>query len=398
MFLTASLLTGVLIAADSRSTPTYTKDIAPILNQRCVECHRKGEAAPMAFTSYSETRPWAAAIKEATASKVMPPWFAHGSEGNFKNDRRLAQAEIDTLAAWAKAGAPEGDPKELPRMPEFADGWNIGKPDMVFDTGKEFPIPADGVVAYQYFPVPTNFTEDRWIEAAEVRPQNRQATHHINVFLVEPGRAKNDARPFLVGWAPGVQPLALEPGTASLIKKGTVLLFQAHYTPNGKGATDRSFVGLRFAKEPPKLRSITESAANNSFKIPPNAGNHEVRSEWIAKYDVDLFAMMPHMHLRGKDFRFLIHFPDGRETMILDVPRFDFNWQLGYELKQALKLPKGTRIECIAHFDNSKNNKFNPDSGKEISWGDQTFEEMMIGFFLYKIPVTPAASPAPSGA
>lgn len=340
----------------------------------------------MAFTSYAEVRPWAKSIREAVIRKSMPPWFAVGNPVEYRHDRRLAQKEIDTLAAWANAGAPEGDLAKAPKPPEFTAGWSIGKPDVVFDLGKDYDIPADGVVAYQYFMVPTNFTEDRWIEAAEVRPQNRTATHHINVFLIEPGRAKND-RPFLLGWAPGVQPMQLDPGTASLIKKGTVLMFQAHYTPNGKGLKDRSFIGMRFAKQPPKLRSITENATNSTFKIPANAANHEVRSSWEAKQDVELFAMMPHMHLRGKDFQFHIQYPDGRKALLLDVPGYDFNWQLGYELKKPLMLPKGTRIECIAHFDNSKNNRFNPDSEKEIGWGDQTFEEMMMGFFLYKVPV-----------
>jgi hypothetical protein len=375
---------SVLTAAE---VPTYSSDVAAILNKRCVECHRAGEAAPMALTSYKDVRPWAKAIRDAVVKRTMPPWFASAAASvEYRHNRTLSQGEIDTLAAWANAGAPEGDASKTPQVATFLDGWNIGKPDMVFDIGKDFEIPADGVVAYQYFMVPTKFTEDRWIEAAEVRPQNRAATHHINVFLMEPGRAKNDPRPFLVGWAPGVQPLTLDPGTASLIKKGTVMMFQCHYTPNGKGLKDRSFVGLRFAKEPPKLRSITETAGNNSFKIPPNAANHEVRSYWEAKTDVDLFAMMPHMHLRGKDFKFLVHYPDGRRELLLDVPKYDFNWQLGYELKKPIRLPKGSKIECIAHFDNSKNNKFNPDPEKEVTWGDQTFEEMMIGFFLYKVP------------
>ena len=376
-------VTAPLLAA--ASAPTYSNEVSNILNQRCVECHRAGEAAPMALTSYAEARPWAKAIRDAVVRKSMPPWFAQENANvEYRHNRRLAQKEIDTLAAWANAGAPEGDAARASKPTALVDGWNIGKPDVVFDIGKDYEIPVDGVVAYQYFMVPTNFTEDRWIEAAEVRPQNRTATHHINVFVVDPADSKN--RQFLLGWAPGVQPMNLDPGTASLIEKGSMLMFQAHYTPNGKNLKDRSYVGFRFAKEPPTLRSITDNATNSSFRIPPNAANHEVRSSWEAKQDIELFAMMPHMHLRGKDFQFHIQYPDGRKDLVLDVPKYDFNWQLGYELKKPLHLPKGTKIECIAHFDNSKNNRFNPDSEKEVKWGDQTYEEMMMGFFLYKVP------------
>ncbi len=377
-------------AADVEKTKvTYSKDVAPILNRRCVECHRAGEVAPMAFTSYEAARPWAKAIREKTVTRTMPPWTADPSIGEFRNDRRLAQSEIDTIAAWVNAGAPEGDPKDLPPAPKFAEGWNIGKPDQVFDFGADFEVPSSGVVAYQYFKVPTNFTEDKWIEAAEIRPQHRDVTHHINVFIIT-GEQNVATGAMLTGFAPGVQPLRLEPGTAMLVKAGSSFLFQAHYTPNGKVVRDRSLVGLRFAKQAPALRSVTDRAMNAFFKIPPGDPNYPVKATWTAKQDVDLFAMMPHMHFRGKDFKYTVVFPDGREQVILNVPKYDFNWQLGYELKEPLHLPKGTRIDCVAHFDNSPNNKFNPDPTKEVRWGDQTWEEMMIGFFLYKVPAAQA--------
>jgi hypothetical protein len=378
-------------ASADKSKVTYSKDVAAILYQRCVECHRAGEVAPMVFTSYQAVRPWAKAIRERVVTRAMPPWSADPHVGEFKNDRRMPQSDIDTIVAWVNAGAPEGDSKDLPPAPKFTEGWNIGKPDQIFDFGADFEVPADGVVPYQYFKVPSNFTEDRWVEAAEIRPQHRDVTHHINVFMIT-GNQTIATGPMLTGFAPGVQPLNLEPGTAVLVKAGTTFLFQAHYTPNGKAVKDRSFVGIRFAKQQPKLRSITDRAMNAFFKIPPGDPNYMVKANWTAQQDVDLFAMMPHMHFRGKDFRYTIVFPDGREKEILNVPKYDFNWQLGYELKTPIHLPKGARIECVAHFDNSPNNKFNPDPAKEVRWGDQTWEEMMIGFLLYQVPVAPPAT------
>ncbi len=394
---TVALGAASLFAAGTseKQKVTYSKDIAPILNRRCVECHRAGEVAPMAFSSYKEVRPWAKAIKERVLTGVMPPWFADPHYGEFKNDRRLSQPEIDTIAAWVAAGAPEGNPHDLPPKPEYLDGWNIGKPDLIIDFGAEFEVPPQGVVPYQYFKVPTNFTEDKWIEAAELRPQHRNVTHHINVFVLEAGQKNNDG-PLLTGFAPGVQPLNLEPGSAMLVKAGSVFLFQAHYTTNGSSVKDRSFIGLRFAKKPPVLRSITDRAYNATFRIPPNDPNYVVNATWTAPRDVDVFAFMPHMHFRGKSFEFTAVYPDGRREVLLNVPAYDFNWQLGYELKTPIHMTKGTKIECVAHFDNSPNNKFNPDPTKEVRWGDQTFEEMMIGFVVYKIPVTPATPQATS--
>jgi hypothetical protein len=375
-------------AATNNSTGvTYSKDVAPILNKSCVECHRPGEAAPMAFTSYKEVRPWAKAIRQQVVTHTMPPWFADPHFGNFKNDRRLSQREIDIVSNWVLAGAPEGNASDLPAKPEYAAGWNIGKPDLIIDFGADFEVPTTGVVPYQYFKVPTNFAEDKWIEAAEIRPQHRGVTHHINVFVLEAGQ-KDDNGSLLTGFAPGVQPLNLEPGSAMLVKAGSVFLFQAHYTTNGHTVKDRSYIGLRFAKQPPVLRSVTDRAYNAAFRIPPNDPDYVVNATWTAPADVDVFAFMPHMHFRGKAFEYTAVYPDGRREVLLNVPAYDFNWQLGYELKSPIHMPKGTKVECVAHFDNSVNNKFNPDPSKEVRWGDQTWEEMMIGFVLYKTPVS----------
>jgi hypothetical protein len=389
----AFVLFGSALAATAAgvSSPTFSRDVAPVLFNRCLECHRPGEAAPMAFASYAEVRPWAKAIKQAVLTRKMPPWLADPHYGSFRNDRRLSDEQVKTLAAWADAGAPEGNPKDLPAMPKFETGWRIGKPDAIFDIGADFDVPAEGVVAYKYFTVPTNFTEDKWVEAAEVRPGQRGAVHHIIAFIKEPQSQAGETGNILVGYAPGEGPLELMPGTAVLVKAGSSIYFQVHYTPNGKAVKDRSYIGVKFAAAPPKLRAMRGIAANPFFRIPPNDPNYEIKSGFTLPQDVTLESLMPHMHLRGKDFQYTLVYPDGRREVILNVPRYDFNWQLRYELTTPMALPKGTRIECVAHYDNSPNNKFNPDPSKEVKWGDQTWEEMMIGFFTYTVPNAPAA-------
>ena len=391
------LVPGMLFSAAETSAPTFSKDVAPILYNRCLECHRKGEAAPMAFTSYAEVRPWAKAIKQAVLTRKMPPWLADPHYGAFRNDRRLSDEEIRTIVAWADSGAAEGDAKQMPPMPRFETGWRIGKPDAVFDIGTDFDVPSEGVVAYKYFAVPTKFAEDKWVESAEVRPDQRGAVHHIIVFIRESGTTGGPANPgnILVGYAPGENPLKLNPGTAVLVKAGSSLYFQVHYTPNGKAAKDRSYIGLKFAQEPPKARAIRGMAINFALKIPPNDPNYEVRSSATLDRESTLDSLMPHMHFRGKDFESTVVYPDGRRETILKVPQYDFNWQLMYQLKAPMVLPKGTRIECVAHYDNTANNKYNPDPTKEVRWGEQTWEEMMIGFFTYTVPnVAPAAASA----
>ena len=385
---------GSLFAAankDSQSV-TYTKDVAPIINKRCIECHRAGEAAPMTFTSYKEVRPWAKAILQATASRKMPPWLADPHYGKFSNDRRMSDKELATISAWVAAGAPDGDPKMMPDLPIFAEGWTIGKPDVVIDMGADFEIPASGTVPYKYFKVATNFKEDMWIEAAEIRPDKRTAIHHVIVFVKEPGGKPgdfSDGGDLLVGFAPGEQPMTLEKGTARLVRAGSSFNFQMHYTPNGTAQKDRTYIGLRFAKQPPTNRAATGRALNGSFRIPAGESAHEVKSSWTFKQEVTLRNLMPHMHLRGKDFKYTLVYPDGREEVLLSVPKYDFNWQLAYELAKPILVPKGARLDCIAHFDNSLNNKYNPDATKEVRWGDQTYEEMMIGFFHYTVPAAP---------
>jgi len=379
---------GVAAGGSSNAAVTFNRDVAPILYNRCVECHRAGEVAPMALITYNETRPWAKAIKQKVADRSMPPWLASSENTHFKNDRRLSQKEIDTIIAWVDAGAPKGADGDLPVPPKFEQGWIIGKPDAIISLDQEMAVPAEGVVPYKYLTVQTNFNEDKWVQAAEIRAGNRKVVHHIIVSVLEPGAGTEQGRGAgrgvkLCGFAPGEQPKVFPPGTARLIKKGSKLTFQMHYTPNGEATTDRSYIGLIFSKTPVRKIALTGTATNARFVIPPGDGNYEVSSSWTATEDVRIIDLMPHMHVRGKDFTYTAVYPDGRSEVVLRVPRYDFNWQLLYQFKDPLFLPKGARLDCVAHFDNSAKNKYNPDPTKEVRWGDQTWEEMMIGWFDY---------------
>jgi hypothetical protein len=395
----------VLGQMGSMSAPTFTKDVAPILQKKCQTCHRAGEAAPFPLLTYEEVRPWASSIKLVVQQKIMPPWFADPSYGHFSNDRALTAKEISTLVAWANAGVPEGDPKDAPAPATFVEGWGIPKPDRIFELPRAFAVPASGMVEYQYVIFPTGFTEDKWVQMAEARPTERSVVHHIIAYVREPGsnyfkdqktgvffeapppksdeKTDRSALPsdFLVGYAPGQPAEILSPGQAKLIKAGSDIVLEVHYTPTGKAATDRTRVGIVFAKEPPKERVLTLSASNGTFKIPPGDPNHRVDASFEVLRDVKVASLHPHMHMRGKDFEYRLVFPNGETRTILRVPAYNWRWQLWYNLAEPIALPKGTRIECTAHFDNSPNNPENPDPTKTIIWGQQNWDEMMVGFF-----------------
>ncbi len=385
----------------------FERDVLPILQKNCQECHRPGEAAPMAFLSYKETRPWAKAIRQAVLTKRMPPWFADPHYGKFSNDRTLSQADIDTIVRWADSGAPEGDPTDTPAERRFLEGWNIGKPDMVVEMPAEYKVPESGTIEYTYFLVPTGFTEDKWVRMAEVRPGNRKVVHHVIAFVREPGsKWMKDAKPgipfvppkgerngggeFLVGYAPGSLPERLGPGQAKLVKAGSDIILQMHYTADGKTETDRSKVGFVFATEKPKERVMTVAAANEKFVIPAGDANYRVDAKTSLARDVKIIAFLPHMHLRGKDFEYRL-VKDGETEVLLKVPNYSFSWQLSYYPEKPIELSKGATIECTAHFDNSANNPNNPDPKKEVRFGEQSWDEMMIGFFniAFDADVTP---------
>jgi hypothetical protein len=378
---------------------TYSKQVARIIQDRCQTCHHKGTAAPFSLLTYEDAVKRSGTIREALVDKRMPPWHADPRYGHFSNDRRLPKEELETLLAWLDNGMDLGDKSELPPSRTYADGWVIGKPDVIFELPEEQTVPAKGVVDYQYFVSPTNFKEDVWIQAAEARPGNRAVVHHIIVSFRDPksktrqgGRGFGDG--FIVGTAPGDMPMILRPGVARRIPAGAELVWQMHYTPNGKEAKDRSQVGFVFyrGKEPPKWNAQTRGVSNNGFVIPPGAASHPVESEWVVPRDTLLLSFMPHMHLRGKDFEYRAEYPDGRKEVVLSVPRYDFNWQTSYRLAEPVRLPKGTKMHCFAHFDNSTGNPANPDPKKEVTWGDQTWEEMMIGWmdFVWEQPESEA--------
>jgi hypothetical protein len=423
------LCAGIAAAANTPGKVTYHKDVLPILQKNCQSCHRPGEAAPMSFLTYKDTRPWAKAIKTAVLSKKMPPWFADPAHGKFQNERRLSEAELQTVARWVDSGAPEGGAKQAPAPLAFKEGWNI-QPDVVFEMPNAYEVPPTGTVEYTYIVIPTGFTKDTWITAAEVRPGDRSVVHHVIASVRPPGspylrnvkpgvpfvpvtheRDANGAAirrnvqapsadlqrasqaadgaavvatEFLVGYAPGLQEQRYDlavPGAGKMIPAGSDIILQMHYTTSGKAASDKTKIGLTLAKEQPKYRYLTLSAAATRLEIPANEAHYESNASVTFKEDAKLVWLMPHMHVRGKDFLYKAVYPTGETQTLLDVPKYDFNWQLGYDTTAPILMPKGTRIECKAHHDNSKNNPYNPNPNVTVKWGDQTWEEMMIGWF-----------------
>ncbi|MCA9128252.1 MAG: redoxin domain-containing protein [Planctomycetales bacterium] len=370
---------------------TFSKHIAPILNARCVSCHREGEIGPFTLTSYEDVLGWEDTILEVIDDRRMPPWNANPAFGHFQNDPRLTTEEIELLRSWVKNGMPPGSDDDLPPQPQFALGWRIPEPDQVFkmrDTA--FRVPAEGVVEYKHFTVDPGWTEDKYICAAEARPDNRSVVHHILVYVVLPGQDKRKLDKILVGYAPGSVPVQFEEGTALHIPAGSKLLFQMHYTPNGTEQSDLSYAGVCFVDKDKVTRLAQGHAAVDSeFEIPGGADSFPVTARpFPIRRDEMLISMTPHMHLRGKSFRYEAEFPSGQREVLLDVPRYDFNWQLKYILSEPKLLPAGTKIHCSAVYDNSPNNPVNPDPTQSVRWGDQSWEEMMIGFFD-TVPASP---------
>jgi hypothetical protein len=385
--------------------PTFHKDVEPILQKNCQSCHRPGEGGPFSLLTYGDAKLMSSSIKRVVSQKIMPPWYADPKFGHFSNDRSMSAAEIATLVAWVNGGAPEGDAKEAPAAINWVEGWGIPKPDVIFQLPKPFNIPASGTIDYQYVIIPTGFTEDKWVQMAEARPTNRPMVHHIIAYIREPGssyfkdqkigeffvappskedeKADTSALPsdFLIGYAPGQPAEILQPGQAKLVKAGSDLVLEVHYMAMGTATTDQARVGLIFARTPPKKRVLTVSASNGTFKIPPGDPNYKVDATFDVATDVTLASIHPHMHTRGKDFEYRIVYPDGRTETILRVPKYNWRWQLWYNLAEPMNLPKGTKIECTAHFDNSADNPENPDPTKTVIWGQQSWDEMMVGFF-----------------
>jgi hypothetical protein len=337
--------------------------------------------------TYDDAVRHARMIKEVVTQRRMPPWHADSRYGRFANDRRLSEAEIETLAAWVDAGKPKGDDVDLPPPRAFVSGWRHGQPDMIFTMPEEFEVPAEGSLPYQKWTIDPGFTEDKWVRIAECLPGAPAVVHHLVVYILPPGKKEPYSADgnisILAGWAPGDLGTVCPPDTALRLPKGCKLEFELHYTPNGTKVKDRSSVGIHFAKQPPKYEYFTNSFANESIVVPPHDPHFRAEQIWRLRGDARILSMVPHMHWRGKSYRYEVIYPDGRRETILNVPRWDFNWQNVYQLQEPLRLPKGAKLHAIAHWDNSANNPYNPDPTATVKFGLQTWEEMMVGWVAY---------------
>jgi len=432
---------------------TFTHDVAPIFYRHCAACHQPDDVAPFSVLEYKDVLPWKQTIRQQVTQREMPPWHADPRYGDFANVARLDQREIDTIASWVDQGAKEGDPKDMPALPPVVSGFEIGKPDYLLAMTQEYTVQPHSPDQYVYVTFPTKFNEDKWVQAAEIIPGNKRIVHHVIAHVIlpaettgpakrlsgefpqadaDPGsifykqgslsRVKMDApviddgahaanggslfrRPtgddgaagysmLLASYAPGKGADIYPAGTAKRIPAGSTVILQIHYS-SFHGAietpqTDQTAVAMVFAKSPPAKRAITATIPNHFFKIPAGAANHQVTAAYTFDRDVELISYMPHMHLRGKDMKYEAVYPDGRRETLLWVPRFQFNWQTVYRLKHPLALPKGTKLIVTAHFDNSTKNMHNPDATKPVRWGDPTYDEMMIGWIEYTVPVSVA--------
>jgi peroxiredoxin len=383
----AGCLIGRVRKGTAKGEVTFARHIAPIFQRRCQTCHQTGSIAPFALTSYADAAGWADTIREVIEEGRMPPWHANPKYGTFANDARLPDREKKLIYQWIEAGTPEGDRRDLPRPAKIAPGWRIPKPDLVIQLPKPFKVPAEGTVPYQYFVVDPGLKEDRWIQASEARPGNRQVVHHLVVFVLPPGhrgpvRAQDLGTNFVAGGGQGTPPMIFGDGRAKLLPAGCRLAFEVHYTPNGTAQTDQSQVGLVFA-DPKKVSKEVKSDAvlNMKFRIPPGAKDHRVEATHRFGQDTILYSLMPHMHLRGKSFRFEALYPDKRHEVLLDVPHYSFDWQNFYVLAKPKFMPEGTVLRCVGHFNNSERNRSNPDPKAAVTFGLQTKDEMMVGYF-----------------
>ncbi|MBX7166223.1 MAG: redoxin domain-containing protein [Pirellulales bacterium] len=384
-------LIGRVPTVEPHGEVTYCNQVARLLQAHCVSCHRPGEVGPFPLTTYEEVAGWAPMIREVVSQRRMPPWFADPRHGRFANEARLSDAELATLFAWIDHGTPEGDAAELPSPRQFATGWQIDEPDAVYYMSDEpCTIPATGVMDYQNYEIDPGFTEDRWVQAAEARPGNRAVVHHHLAYFIPPGgnRQMSQVANQIAGYAPGSPPFVYPQGTALRIPAGSKIVFQMHYTPVGYETTDRSYLGLKFVPADQVEREVhNEITGNIGIRIPPGDPDYALASKRRFKTDTLLLNLAPHMHLRGKAFRFELERPDGSREVLLDVPRYDFNWQLRYDLAEPLLVPSGSRLHCYARFDNSADNPANPDPTAEVHFGEQTWEEMMFGVFQTVSPV-----------
>jgi len=435
------------------ATPTFSKDVAPIFYKSCTNCHRPGEIAPMSLLTYKDARPWVKSIATQVGKGTMPPWHADPKHGEFLNDRRLSETDKATLVSWASGGAPEGKPSDLPAPPTYESGWTIGTPDAVFSMKEDYPIPATGEIPYQFLEIETGLTEDKWVQAFEVKAGDPKSLHHVIVYArppaapaaarpaAPPAGAQAAARPAppplfdfapnmdipagqfggpplppeqrkpafanqrgpvrvgpaVGGFVPGQFIRVYQDGTAMKLPAGTTLVLQMHYTTYGKASTDRTRIAVKYARQPPATQLRWASLQNGTLHIPAGASDHRVDAEMTIAQDITLWSMLPHTHVRGKRWFYEATYPDGRKDTLLSVPNYDFNWQTDYVFKQPLKLPKGTKLHATAWYDNSTANKSNPDPTKDVWWGDQTWEEMMFTGLTFSIDPVKTSTTAGAG-
>jgi len=378
---------------------TYASHIARIMEKNCVQCHQPGQVGPFPLTSYEKVSGWSAMIDQVVRAGRMPPWNAASEfDGVFMNQRSLSRKDKETLLAWIERGMPRGEAVEAAAKKQKPQRYRIGKPDKVYSMQESFLVPKDGVVEYKYFVIPTDFKEDKWIVAMEARPGNAEVVHHVLAFITDKRGIAQSSRlgledGFLCATVPGDTPSIFPKGCAKKLPAGANIVLQMHYTTNGKASRDKSSLAVVFAREPIEYEVKTRGIYNMSFEVPAGADNHEVRAEWTLDQDIEVLSLFPHLHYRGKDWTYTVQLPGGASKTILTVPRYDYNWQETYIFAKPLFLPKGAKIECVAHFDNSENNFDNPDPKKPVKWGEQTWEEMMIGYVDW-IPARPGAREA----
>ncbi|MFL6448015.1 MAG: thiol-disulfide isomerase [Bryobacteraceae bacterium] len=397
--------------ATSEPGVTFYRDVLPILQGHCQGCHRAGEMAPMSFETYRQTRPFAAAIKDATLKRTMPPWFADPCCEHFSNDPSLTAAQINVLAQWAEEGAPEGNPQDAPPVRKRTSGWNIEGPDAVLKMPSPRQIPATGDVPYQYIIIPTGFRTDRWVRMSEIRPSNRTVVHHAVAYIREPDSSwlrgapvgvpfsaddlsdpalRRDAMwtasDILLVYAPGSMPDEWPHDFAKLVPAGSDIVLQMHYTTHGSATSDQTSVGLVFGKRPPLKRVLTLQLTNDRFLIPPGDPDHRVEVHGSIPNDALLLSFFPHMHLRGKSFEYNLLRKGHAPQTLLRVPHYSFYWQLSYRLAEPVQLLAGDVLQTVATFDNSRANPHNPDPDSAVTWGEQTWAEMMVGFFDVAVP------------
>jgi hypothetical protein len=387
-----------------KGTLTFSRDIAPIIFENCTSCHRAGEVGPFPLQTYQDVKKRARQIAYVTHNRSMPPWKAEVGFNSFVGERRLTNDQLGMIQQWVEEGASEGKRADLPALPKFTEGWSLGTPDAVFQPDQSFTLAGEGKDEYRNFVIPTNYAEDRWISTVEVRPGNSKVVHHVLIFLDTTGTARKldakDAAPGystfggigflpsggLGGWAPGNLPRPLPPGTGVLLPKGADIVLQVHYHRSGKSESDRTKIGVHFAKGPVDKQVRVLPVVYPFLRIPAGESNYTVRAGMGVPGDVTLINVTPHMHLLGRSMTVTAQLPDGTTRPVVKVPDWDFNWQTTYVFKEPMKLPQGARIQLAATYDNSEKNPRNPSSPpKTVTWGEETTDEMCIAFVSYTV-------------